>query len=269
MTEGTFVPSQPCRLFCQRLPAPTPWCRRHLLGRLVLATPGRTWLLEPAKSCSGIPQGWLDPTCPTPSSPETQVPSHLHVSIHKAVSSARRTFLLGKLFLLLQARPNLLGISPWVLREFVGVLLPGPGSGHCSLQEQGWPSARGLGPTGGHPALADRRLLPGYEATLQQWCLSRSLGRWGPSSQRALPQAWRVPPWRHHQPSRSVLGVAQGKKVGGGHWSQLHTSRQSPLSLQLSAPAWVESCLSLGATSWMLELEQPCVWQWSILTPQG
>ena len=204
-----------------------------------------------------------------------QAPSCLHVSIHKAVSSARRPFLLGKLLLLLQARPRLLGISPWILRGFVGVLqgfvgvlLPGPGLGHCCLQEQGWPSARGLGPAGGRPAVAGRRLLPGCEATLQQWCLSRSLGLWGPSSQRALPQAWRVPPRRHHQPSRSVRGVVQGKK-GGRHWSQLPTSRQPPLSLQLSAPAWVESCLLLGATSWMLELEQPCVWQWSILTPQG
>lgn len=115
-SEGTFVSSQPCRLLCQRLPAPTPWCTRHLLGSLVLATPGRALLLKPAKPPSGVPPDRLDPPLQPPlqrlSFP--QALSHLCVSRH-AVTSARRPFLLGKLTLLLQARPNLLGIVCWVL----------------------------------------------------------------------------------------------------------------------------------------------------------
>lgn len=91
---------------------------------------GYTWLGPAPGACQvplRHPSGLAGPYLSNPffSRDLPQAPSHFHVSIHKAVSSARRTFLLGKLFLLLQARPKLLGISPWVLREFVGILLPG------------------------------------------------------------------------------------------------------------------------------------------------
>ena len=149
----------------------------------------------------------------------------------------------------------------------LGVRLPGPGSGHPSLQEQGWQSARGLGPTAGCPAAAAGRwLLPGRKATPQQRCLSRNLGLWGRSSHQALPQAWRVPPRRLQQPYRSALGAARGREGAGVTGPSPKTV---PFLLQPPAPTWVESCLLPGATSWMLELEQLCVWRWCILTPQG
>lgn len=129
--------------------------------------------------------------------------------------SARRPFLLGTLRLLLQARPHLLVIMSWDCMGFLGVPLPGPGSGHPSLQEQGWRSAWDLGPAGGRPAAAGHWLLPGREAAPQQRWLSRNLGLWGPSTQRALPQARCVPPRRHHQPCRSVLEAARGREAAG------------------------------------------------------
>lgn len=72
----------------------------------------------------------------------------------------------------------------------------------------------------------------------------------------------------HHSavisPAGQCLGRGCGSVVQGTSPSHIDLSL-----LQPHVPNWAKSCLSLGAMSWMLELEQLCVWRWCILMQQG
>lgn len=176
-SEGTFVSSRPCRLLCQRLPAPTRWCTRHLLGRVVLATPGRALFLRRAKPPSGVPPDRLDPPLQPPLQrlfPPSSLPS---LCLQTCCDFCQEALSPWQTY----TPPCKQDQTFWELfAGFLGVCLPGPGSGHPSLQEQGWQSARGLGPAGGCPAAGGHWLLPGREATLQSCASPGTLGSGAP-----------------------------------------------------------------------------------------
>lgn len=72
----------------------------------------------------------------------------------------------------------------------------------------------------------------------------------------------------HHS---AVISPA-GQCLGRGYGSVVQGTSPSHIDLSLlqpHVPNWAKSCLSLGAMSWMLELEQLCVWRWCILMQQG
>lgn len=159
---------------------------------------------------------------------------------------------MANLYSSLQARPNLLGIVCWVL----GCL----------------PAWSWLGTSlsaGTRLAVCPGLVAVGFSLSVRQ--LHRAV---------PLQEPWALGPL---QPvgaptglacttaaASSALQVSARSSSGEGRAGVTGPSPETaPFLLQPRAPTWVESCLLPGATSWMLDLQQLCVWRWCILMPQG